>query len=258
MKRIKCTVMYDGTLFNGYQRQPGQRTVQGEIESALEKICKIPITIHSSGRTDTGVHAKGQVFHFDSQLNMEGQRYARALNSIIPDDIYVIESQEVHAEFHSRYHGKIKEYHYRLSLNAYNPLARNYVYFHRRALDIDKMKEAMRYFEGTHDFTSFCGNLDEINKVRTIFDTELIDENGELTFRFVGNGFLRYMIRIMVGTLIQVGEGKKNPKDIEMIINAKNRHMAGHTAKPQGLYLQAVKYPQELLNPNQMNENSCE
>ena len=96
MKRIKCTVAYDGTLFNGYQRQPGQRTVQGEIEAALEKICKVPITIHSSGRTDTGVHAYGQVFHFDSEVNMDGTRYVRALNSMLPEDIYVLDSHEVH------------------------------------------------------------------------------------------------------------------------------------------------------------------
>ena len=134
MKRIKCTVAYDGTLFNGYQRQPGQRTVQGEIEAALEKISKQPVTIHSSGRTDTGVHAYGQVFHFDSVVNMDGSRYVRALNSILPEDIYIIDSQEVHPEFHSRYHGKVKEYRYRLSLNEYNPMKRNYVYYHLNVL----------------------------------------------------------------------------------------------------------------------------
>ncbi len=255
MKRIKCTVSYDGTLFNGYQRQPGQRTVQGELELALEKICKNSITIHSSGRTDAGVHAYGQVFHFDSELNMEGTRYMRALNSILPEDIYVLDSQEVHPEFHSRYHGKIKEYRYKLSLNCYNPLNRHYVYYHRRLLNIDKMKEAMEYLLGTHDFTSFCGNLDEVNKERTIYKAELLDDNGELTFIFVGNGFLRYMIRIMVGTLIQVGEGRKNPSDIKYILEMKDRRLAGHTAKPQGLYLYRVEYPEEVLSvPSNKNE----
>lgn len=249
MKRIKCTVAYDGTLFNGYQRQPGQRTVQGEIEAALEKISKQPVTIHSSGRTDTGVHAYGQVFHFDSVVNMDGSRYVRALNSILPEDIYIIDSQEVHPEFHSRYHGKVKEYRYRLSLNEYNPMKRNYVYYHRFSLDVEKMREAMTYLLGTHNFTSFCGNLDDIDKVRTIYQADLIDEDGELTFIFVGNGFLRYMIRIMVGTLIQIGEGKKKPEDIKTIIEAKNRKLAGHTAKPQGLYLQRVDYPEEMMKP---------
>ncbi|MDE5977010.1 MAG: tRNA pseudouridine(38-40) synthase TruA [Turicibacter sp.] len=249
MKRIKCTVAYDGTLFNGYQRQPGQRTVQGEIEAALEKICKVPITIHSSGRTDTGVHAHGQVFHFDSEVQMDGTRYSRALNSMLPKDIYVLESQEVHPEFHSRYHGKVKEYRYKLSLNMYNPLKRNYVYYHHRPLDTKRMCEAMQYLLGTHDFTSFCGNLDEINKERTIYQAELLEDEGELTFIFVGNGFLRYMIRIMVGTLIQVGEGRKQPEDIKRILELKDRRLAGHTAKPQGLYLQRVDYPKELLKP---------
>lgn len=257
MKRIKCTVAYDGTLFNGYQRQPGQRTVQGEIEAALEKICKQSITIHSSGRTDTGVHAYGQVFHFDSDVKMDGSRYMRALNSMLPSDIYIIDSQEVHPEFHSRYHGKIKEYRYRLSLNQYNPMKRNYVYYHRRPLDVEKMREAMKSLLGTHNFTSFCGNVDDIDKVRTIYQADLIDEDGELTFIFVGNGFLRYMIRIMVGTLIQVGEGRKKPEDIEFIIKSQNRNLAGHTAKPQGLYLQRVDYPQEMLSPmeNCVEEN---
>ena len=249
MKRIKCTVMYDGTLFNGYQRQPGQRTVQGEIEAALEKICKSPVTIHSSGRTDTGVHANGQVFHFDSHLKMDGVRYARAFNAILPGDIYVTESQQVHDTFHSRYHGKIKEYKYYLSTGQYNPLKRNYIYYHRVALDIDKMKEGIQYFKGTHNFTSFCGNLDEVDKIRTVYEAEIIENEGEIIFRFVGNGFLRYMIRIMVGTLIQIGEGKKNPKDILTIIESQDRRFAGHTAKPQGLYLNSVKYPKELLDP---------
>jgi len=242
--------MYDGSMFNGYQRQPGQRTVQGEIEMALEKVCKTPITIHSSGRTDTGVHAMGQVFHFDSQLDIEQARYAKALNAILPKDIYVLESQQVHHSFHSRFHGKIKEYHYLLSVNTYNPLKRNYVYYHRRSLNVEHMKEAMTYFLGTHDFTSFCGNLDEITKIRTIYQADLQNNNGELTLRFVGTGFLKYMIRIMVGTLIQIGEGKKKPEDIKMILKQKDRSLAGFTAKPQGLYLQCVKYPQEVLLPD--------
>lgn len=257
MKRIRCIVMYDGTHFNGYQRQPGQRTIQGEIEAALEKICKKPVTIHSSGRTDTGVHAKGQVFHFDSDLKMDGSQYMRAFNAILPADIYVLESQQVHDEFHARYHGKIKEYHYRLSLNTYNPLNRNYVYYHRRLLNIESMREAMTYLLGTHDFTSFCGNPDEVDKVRTIYQAELINEDGELTFCFVGNGFLRYMIRIIMGTLIQIGEGRKQPVDIKKIIDAKNREVAGYTAKPQGLYLQSVKYPHELLQPSEIHKEYC-
>lgn len=246
--RIMCIVAYDGTEFNGYQKQPGQRTVQGAIEAALAKICKVQVGIHSSGRTDSGVHARGQVFHFDSDMNMEGSRYRNALNAILPADIYVLESRQVHEQFHARYHGKIKEYQYHLSLNEYDPLKRNYVYYHRVKLDIAKMTEAMQYFLGTHDFTSFCGNLEKTDKVRTIYEVELLNDQGELTFRFVGNGFLKHMIRIMIGTLIQIGEGKRQPEAINAIIKGKKRELAGHTAKPQGLYLEYVKYPQKLLN----------
>lgn len=169
------------------------------------------------------------------------------MNSILPEDIYVLDSQEVHPDFHSRYHGKVKEYRYKMSLNEYNPLNRHYVYYHRRPLDVERMREAMGYLLGTHDFTSFCGNLDEVNKERTIYKAELLDDEGELTFIFVGNGFLRYMIRIMVGTMIQVGEGRKLPNDIKHILSMKDRRLAGHTAKPQGLYLHRVEYPEEVL-----------
>ncbi|MCL1948617.1 MAG: tRNA pseudouridine(38-40) synthase TruA [Turicibacter sp.] len=242
-----CVVKYDGSGFNGYQRQPGLRTVQGEIEKALEKIAKKPITIHSSGRTDAGVHANGQVFHFDTEGAMDGCRYARAFKSLLPDDIFIVSSQEVDKGFHARYHGKIKEYRYQLSLNAYAPIRRNYTYFHPRNLDIEAMREAMAHLVGTHDFTSFCGIIDESDKVRTIFEANLYEDEGELTFQFVGNGFLRYMIRIMVGTLIAVGDGRKSAKDIPLIITGRNRKLAGLTAKPQGLYLEYVKYPQEVM-----------
>ena len=164
---------YSGADFNGYQKQPDKRTVQFEIEKVLTNInADKEVKITAAGRTDAKVHAYGQVFHFDGEVNMDGTRYVRALNSMLPEDIYVLDSHEVHPEFHSRYHGKIKEYRYKLSLNTYNPMKRHYVYYHRRPLDVAKMREAMTYLLGTHDFTSFCGNLDEINKERTIYRAE--------------------------------------------------------------------------------------
>ncbi len=235
-------VSYDGALFNGYQRQPGQRTVQGELEKALTTINKAEIVIHGSGRTDAGVHAYGQVFHFDSQVNMKAMQYVKALNGILPEDIYIKSAEEVDANFHSRLHAKQKEYHYKLSLNMYDPMKRQYVYFHPRELDVKKMEEAMPYLIGTHDFTSFCGRVDKLDKVRTIHEARLINNDGDLTFVFKGSGFLRYQIRIMVGTLIEIGAGRKQPSDIVTIIAKRDRHAAGHTAKPQGLYLQNVTY----------------
>lgn len=242
-KRIMCIVKYDGSNFFGYQIQPKGRTVQREIERALKKICKTDITTHAAGRTDSGVHALGQVFHFDSLIDMEASRFKMAFNSMLPKDIYILESKEVNAAFHSRFSAKSKEYHYRLSTNEHDPLLCNYVHYYRGNLDIFKMKEAAIYFLGTHNFTSFTANMKNINKQRSIYALE-IDEHdaGEYLFRFVGSGFMKYMVRIMVGTLIRVGAGKIKPEEIPMIIAAKERNCAGPTAKPEGLYLHSVQY----------------
>lgn len=242
-KRIMCIVKYDGSKFFGYQIQPKGRTVQQEIERALKKICKTDITTHTAGRTDSGVHALGQVFHFDSPVDMEASRYKMAFNSILPKDIYVVESKEIDSELHSRFHAKSKEYHYRLSTNEHNPLMCDYVHYHRCKLDIEKMQKAAVYFLGTHDFTSFTANMENIDKQRTIYVVEINEHStGEYLFRFVGSGFMKYMVRIMVGTLIHVGTGKIKPEEIPMIIAAKERNFAGPTAKPEGLYLHSVQY----------------
>jgi len=242
-RRIMCIIQYDGSKFVGYQIQPKGRTVQQEIQKALKKICKVEIVTTAAGRTDTGVHATGQVMHFDTPINMEPARYKLALNSILPKDIYITKSQEVDQNFHSRFDAISKEYHYRLSTNEYNPLMCDYLYHHRRQLDVKKMKEAATYFIGTHDFTSFTANLKKIDKERTIHELEIITHHhGEYTFKFVGSGFMKYMVRIMIGTLLQVGDGKIKPEEIPLILAAKNRNYAGPTAKSQGLYLHFVKY----------------
>ena len=243
MKRIMCTVKYDGSKFFGYQIQPKGRTVQQEIERALKKICKTPITTHAAGRTDSGVHALGQVFHFDSPMDMEANRYKKAFNSLLPKDIYIIESKEIDATVHARFHAVSKEYHYRLSTNEHDPLTCDYIYYHRWQLDLAKMQKAATYFLGTHDFTAFTANMENIDKQRTIYHSEIIvTGEGEYTFKFVGSGFMKYMVRIMVGTLIKVGAGKIDPDEIPLIIASKNRKFAGPTAKSEGLYLQMVNY----------------
>ena len=243
MKRMMCTVKYDGSKFFGYQIQPKGRTVQQEIERALKKICKQEIATHAAGRTDSGVHALGQVFHFDSPLDMDGYSYKRAFNSILPKDIYIIDSKEVDQELHARFHAKKKEYHYLLSTNEHDPLSCDYVHYHRMPLNLRSMQEAITYFVGTHDFTSFTANMTDINKQRTIYVAEINEHaTGEYVFRFVGSGFMKYMVRIMVGTLIRVGIGKIKPEEIPLIIAAKERNFAGPTAKPEGLYLHSVQY----------------
>ena len=238
-----CIVKYDGSKFLGYQIQPKGRTVQQEIERALRKICKVEITTHAAGRTDSGVHALGQVFHFDSPVEMEASRYKMAFNSILPKDIYVVESREVDAMWHSRFHAISKTYHYRLSTNEHDPLTCDYIHYYRWQLDVHKMQEAAHYFLGTHDFTSFTANMENIDKQRTIYQSEIeVLRPGEYMFKFVGTGFMKYMVRIMIGTLLRVGVGKIKPEEMPMIIAAKDRNYAGPTAKSEGLYLHSVQY----------------
>jgi len=241
--RIKCLVTYDGSLLSGFQRQLKQRTVQGEIEKALKMIHKYPTTIHSAGRTDAFVHASGQVFHFDSDLDIKVENWKKAINSILPKDIYIKDVEIVSALFHSRFDAKRKEYRYYISIDEYNPMRRNYVCFINRELDINKIEKALKLFEGTHDFTSFSsGQHVDKDKVRTIYETQLNITDKELEFVFIGTGFLRYQIRIMMGTLIEIGLGKKDIDVINYLFEHRDRSKARFTAEPQGLYLCKVEY----------------
>lgn len=239
-------VSYDGAAFFGYQVQPNQRTVQAEIEDALKKMHKgTGIRIYASGRTDAGVHAVGQVIHFDSPYKIPANKWKIALNSLLPDDIAIHHAQLVPQDFHARFDVQKKEYRYKISINQDRDVfMRNYHYHFPFQLDYVAIKEAIKYFVGTHDFTSFCSAKTEIeDKVRTVYEIEFFeDSNGVLVFRFVGNGFLYNMIRIMVGTLLEVGQGTKKPMEIMEIIEAKDRKKAGKTAPGTGLYLWKVYY----------------
>jgi tRNA pseudouridine38-40 synthase len=245
MPRIKCTVAYDGSQFSGYQIQPGKRTVQGEIDKALYKLHK-DRTIKSvaAGRTDSGVHAKGQVIHFDSPFKMEPYRWQTALNTWLPTDIAVAEVETTHSEFHARYHSIGKEYRYVVYLSQErDPFQRNYAFQYPYGLNYIAMKEAMKYLIGTHDFTSFCSVKTTVeSRVRTLREIEFFEENGLLTFRFIGDGFLYNMVRILVGTLLDVGNGRINPYEIPAILEKKDRFHAGQTAPGNGLYLWKVFY----------------
>ncbi len=244
MFRIKCIVSYDGSKFFGYQRQLKERTVQGEIEKALKIIHKTPITIQSSGRTDAKVHAYGQVFHFDTDLDIKQANWKRAINSILPKDVYIKEVKIVDFNFHARFSVKIKEYRYYLSLNEYDPIRSDYVCFLDRTLNINKIKGALKLFEGTHDFTSYSSSLQhkDKNKIRTIYKAQLNENNKELEFIFIGNGFLRYQIRIMMGLLIEIGLEKKEIEVIPYLYEHHDRSKARFTAEAQGLYLYRVEY----------------
>jgi tRNA pseudouridine38-40 synthase len=245
MQRLKCIISYDGSAFSGYQVQPSHRTVQSVIEDALKKMHKgSPIKIYASGRTDAGVHAIGQVIHFDSPLMIPANKWKMALNSLLPDEVAVHNVQKAKPDFHARYDVESKEYRYKISVKRERDVfLRHYCHHMPYSLNYIAMKEAMKYFVGTHDFTSFCSARTEIeDKVRTIYEMEFFEEEDILTFRFVGNGFLYNMVRIIVGTLIDVGLGNRKPEEVNTIINLKDRTRAGKTAPSQGLYLWKVNY----------------
>lgn len=245
MQRYKCIISYDGTRFSGYQVQPNKRTVQSELEAVLTKMHKgTNVKIAGSGRTDAGVHAKGQVVHFDSPLPIPVEKWEMALNSLLPEDIAVLRVEKVHESFHARFDACGKEYRYFLYLSSKrDPFQRNYAYQYPYRLDLEAMEEACQYLLGTHDFSSFCSAKTEIeDKVRTIETIDLIQEGDLFSIRFVGNGFLYNMVRILVGTLLEVGSGDRKPIDILDILEKKDRRFAGKTAPAHGLYLWNVFY----------------
>jgi tRNA pseudouridine38-40 synthase len=243
---MKCTISYDGHLFYGYQVQPGQRTVQDELEKALQTLHKAKerIPVVSSGRTDSGVHAVGQTIHFDSPLSIPEAKWPYALNALLPDDISVRKAEAVNDQFHARFSAKRKEYRYMIYRGRHPDVFKRYYAYHvPYDLDMEKVKEASRYLVGTHDFTSFCATKTEVkDKVRTVHELEWSDTGDGLQMRIVGSGFLYNMVRIIAGTLLDVGTGKFSPGDIEKMILAKNRDAAGRTAPAHGLYLWRVIY----------------
>lgn len=246
MNRIKCVIAYDGTHFQGYQVQPNKRTVQGEVEKILQSMHKgEAVRIYASGRTDATVHAKGQVIHFDSPLNLNSDAWKRALNTQLPDDIAVESSEITTPDFHARFASKGKEYHYHVYTGQErDPFTRHHAYHFPYPLNKVDMKKAMESFLGTHDFTSFCSAKTEIeDRVRTIEAFQLIENNDqELIFQIRGNGFLYNMVRIIVGTVLEVGTGRRKAEEIVEILEAKDRTKAGKTAPGHGLYLWKVYY----------------
>ena len=245
MQRYKSIISYDGSGFSGYQVQPNKRTVQSELEKVLAKMHKgKSIKVSASGRTDAGVHAKGQVVHFDSPLPISEEKWELALNSMLPEDISVLSVLKVDSSFHARFDALGKEYRYLLKLSKKrDPFQRDFAYQFPYELNLEAMKQASLFFIGTHDFTSFCSARTEVlDRVRTIETIDFLLEGDFLTLRFVGNGFLYNMVRILTGTLLEVGTGKRKPEEIVDILDKKDRRFAGKTAPAQGLYLWKVFY----------------
>lgn len=248
MRNIKLTIEYDGTNYFGWQVQDNVVTIQGTIEEALERLLREKITLIGSGRTDRGVHALGQVANFWTKSNIPGDKFKYALNSLLPDDITIVDSEEVELKFHSRFHAIKKRYKY-LVYNSEMPRAlyRNYAYHFPYNLNIDEMIKAAQHFIGTHDFKAFmAAGSDVKTTVRTIYDFSIVKNKDLIEFSVEGNGFLRNMVRIMVGTLLNVGIGKINAEDVPKIIIEGERKNAGPTIPPQGLYLEKVFYPEKI------------
>ncbi|MEG0452855.1 MAG: tRNA pseudouridine(38-40) synthase TruA [Coprobacillus sp.] len=240
--RVKCIVSYDGSDFHGFQVQNKMRTVQGEIQKALKKINEKEVIIHASGRTDAKVHAVHQVFHFDTEKELPETQWKRAINHFMPNDIYILDAKYVDGDFHSRYSAKKKEYRYLLNTQEYSPFETNYIYQYGRTLDIDLMKEAASLFIGEHDFASFCSYDQYGNTIRTLYSLDIVEENGIVTFKLMGNGFRRYMVRHLVGGLIQIGAKRISKEILSEMLESCGKKKCLFKAKPQGLYLQEVYY----------------
>lgn len=245
IRRIKLVLEYDGTGFHGWQVQENAHTVQEEVERAVAGITGEHARVTGAGRTDTGVHAFGQVAHFDTQSKIPAEKFAPALNSILPPEVSVVFSEEVSADFHARFSACGKTYEYRI-LNRRNrsPILANRAWFIREALELDAMRHAAYNFIGKHDFSAFCSSGHSVlNFERTITGSEWIKQDDCLVYRVSGNGFLYNMVRIMTGTMIEIGLKKRPAEDIEALFERKDRNQAGITAPPHGLYLVKVHYP---------------
>ena len=244
MRNIRLTIEYDGKDFNGWQKQPTKLNIQGEIERAIEDITGEEVDLIASGRTDAGVHALGQVANFKTNSNIPVEKFPIALNTKLKRSIRILEAVEVDERFHSRYNCKKKTYRYVIN-NSENGTAiyRNLEYNFPQKLNVEKMNEAAKYFIGEHDFKGFkASGTSSKSSVRTIYQAKVYQEENRIFIELTGNGFLYNMVRIISGTLVEVGLGKIMPKDIEDIIKSGDRERAGKTLPPQGLYLVKVEY----------------
>jgi tRNA pseudouridine38-40 synthase len=244
MRNIKLTIEYDGTNYHGWQSQENAITVQNTVESAIRKLTGENCSLTGSSRTDTGVHALGQVANVFTESSIPPDRFSFALNSILPDDISIRESSEESFDFHSRFMSKGKKYRY-LIYNSRQPsaLLRHRAMHVTLRLNEEKMLEAAEYLIGKHDFTSFRASGSTVKTTeRTISNVSLKRDNDIIQFEISGDGFLYNMVRIIAGTLVEVGSGKRDAAEIPSIIEAKNRRKAGITAPAQGLYLLEVYY----------------
>ena len=244
-KRIMLTVAYDGTNYCGWQIQPNGITIEGVLNEKLSELLKEDISVIGASRTDSGVHALCNVAVFDTYSPIPGEKMSYALNQRLPEDIRIVASKEVAADFHPRHCDSIKTYEYKIwNADFIQPFNRKYTHFVYKNLDVEAMRRAAKDFLGTHCFTSFCSTHTQVqDHVRTIYSLDILKEDHLLTIRIRGNGFLYNMVRIIAGTLIKIGMHEMSDSCITSILEAKNREAAGPTAPAQGLTLVGIEYP---------------
>jgi tRNA pseudouridine38-40 synthase len=263
MRNIKLTLAYDGTDFSGWQIQPGESTIQGALTDAVEKLTQCRLLVQGAGRTDAGVHASGQVANFNTPSPLSAGEFPRALNALLPPSIRVFASEEVGLDFHARRSALSKTYRYRIFRGrVVPPFLWRYVQHDPFPLDFDAMAEAARKFEGEHDFTSFAASTGseeddrERTASRTIFRSELLrfpserpaERDEEWVYEVRGKSFMRHMVRKMVGTLVEVGRGKRKPEAIAALFALRDRSKSGPTMPPQGLCLVEVEYSEPSVS----------
>ena len=245
MPNYKLTIQYDGTRYKGWQKQvTTDATIQGKLQNIFEKMTGREADVQGSGRTDAGVHAKGQVAHVHLKGTWSEEEIKDYANLYLPEDIAVLNVKRVDERFHARLLAKTKTYEYRIAKGKKaDVFERRYVQLVEEPLNVDKMREAAKKLEGEHDFKAFCGNPKmKKSTVRTLYRIEIAEDESEIRLRFTGSGFLQNMVRILTGTLVEVGLGEREPEDMERILESRKRENAGSTMPAKGLTLLEVRY----------------
>lgn len=252
MQNFQITIAYDGSRYHGWQRLKNEQTIQGKIEGVLSEMLGHQVEIHGAGRTDAGVHARAQTAHFKIQTERSPQEIAAYLNRYLPEDIAVTNCVYAEERFHARLNTTGKRYQYRIwNSNVPNVFERKYFYRMEEALDVEKMQEAAAYLIGRHDFRAFCGNKKmKKSTVRTLYRADVEKIGCEVRMTFEATGFLQNMVRILAGTLMEVGLGKRPPSDVRRVLESGERAQAGITMPPQGLVLDEVFYGTEWESEN--------
>ena len=241
--RIKCIVEYQGTNYYGWQKQVGQISIDEEIEKVLSQILNTTINIYASGRTDAGVHAKGQVFHFDIDKNVDLNRLKYSANMMLPEDINILSMEEVENEFHARYAAKNKTYEYKILLKGKDPFNYKNAYLCPQELDIDLFENALKKFEGEHNFQNYTSKEeDEQNFIRNISEIEVNKDGDLLSIKLTGNGFMRYMVRYIIGVSLVIAAKKEPLSFVNETLDQDKRHIVSYKAPAEGLYLLNVQY----------------